>query len=445
MTARAVPPNRIATIGPSYFVILNGIDGIREALVERGDDCAGRPEMFIKSFGAGGKGIITHSFDSDLQEQKKFALRSLKCFGLEGASMEARIKRESISLAELLLEKAGEAIGMARYLQLGTSNVICSVTFGERFDYNSGQFQFLLDQLDEQFYTNPFKYLLQIARIIPKPLRKRMSWMDLASPAEKVLGYLSKVIEEHHTKFNPDCLLDIIDAFLLKQEQHKAGYFENRGESAKSFNNEQLKYLLLDFFLAGTETTATTLNWALLFMIRFPRVQDKVQEELDMLLGKDPNAVASMSDRRSLPYTSATLLEIQRIRPVAPMGTPHSTIRDTCLHGYELPKGTPIITNLWSVHHDEKYWPNPEEFVPSRMLDEDGIIIRPYSFLPFAIGPRACLGEQLAKLELFIFFTTLMHRFSFSSLQGQPMPSLEPHLGISMTPKPYKLCITQRL
>ncbi|XP_077997941.1 cytochrome P450 2D28-like [Glandiceps talaboti] len=432
-------------IGPKYMVVCHKIEANREVLVNKGNDFAGRPEIFIKSFGAGGKGIITRHFDKGLVEQKKFALRCVRCFGLQGDSLERRIQNEAVGLHELMKITEGTAISVGRYLQLGTANVIFSITFGKRYQYDDITLKYLLDQLNEQFNTNPFKFLFQIASVLPRPIRKRLSFIDLANPTEKIVAYLEKIINEHKNNFDPQQLTDIIDAFLEKQEKLNSGIYVNNKETYESFTDEQLKYLLLDFFLAGTETTATTLNWAVLYMVLYPHVQDKVQQELDDCLGKDPSAVISLNDRAMLPYTSATLLEIQRIRPVAPIGSPHSALMTSSLGDYIVPKDSVVINDIWSVHMDEKFWPEPSKFDPNRMIDENGDVIRPESFLPFSTGPRACLGEHLAKSELFIFFCTLMHRFHFKIPPGERRPTEDPHIGISLSPTPYKVCIKQRL
>ncbi|XP_077997362.1 cytochrome P450 2D28-like [Glandiceps talaboti] len=432
-------------IGPTYIIVCHKMEANREVLVNKGNDFAGRPEIFIKSFGAGGNGIITRPVGKGLSEQKKFALRCMRCLGLQGESLERRIQNEAVGLYDLLKSTNGRAVNVGRFLQLGTANVMCSIAFGKRCKYDDLTLKYLLDHLDEQFNTNPFKFLFQVARIIPRPIRKRLSFIDLASPTEKIVAYLEKIINEHKNTFDPQTPRDMIDAFLEKQEKLNSGMHDDDKASYGSFTDDQLKYLLLDFFLAGTETTATTLNWAVLYMVLYPHVQDKVQQELDQVLREDPNAVVSLKDRTMLPYTSATLLEIQRIRPVAPLGTPHSAVMTSSLGEYVVPKDSVVITDLWSVSMDEKFWTAPSKFNPNRMIDENGEVTKPESFLPFSTGPRACLGEQLAKSELFIFFCTLMHRFHFEIPQGESRPTDDPHIGISLSPTPYKVCIKQRL
>ncbi|XP_070570435.1 cytochrome P450 2U1-like [Ptychodera flava] len=282
--------------------------------------------------------------------------------------------------------------------------------------------------LDEHFGVNPFKTLLQIAQLLPEPIRKRLPWLDLASPTEKIIQYIESLVSEHRQNYNPGHLNDIIDAFFDKQDKYKSGLYTDSRETYESFTEDQLVYLPLDFFLAGTETTATTLNWAVLNMLRYPDVQKKDQEELDQAYSRGSNVVPTLRDKAKLTFTSATLMEIQRIRPVAPLTTPHCAVRNSKLSGYSIWKGSTVINDLWSVHMDEKFWEQPDKFDPNRMLDANNEVIRPVSFLPFSIGPRACLGEQLAKAELFIFFTTCCTDTSLLFRQESVPPLMSPIL-----------------
>ncbi|CAH1252322.1 CYP2U1 [Branchiostoma lanceolatum] len=147
----------------------------------------------------------------------------------------------------------------------------------------------------------------------------------------------------------------------------------------------------------------------------------QVHQEIDSVLGQTP---PSYAQRSLLPYTTATLAEVQRIKPIAPLSVPHAASRDTTLNGYNIPQETWILVNLWSVHMDPKLFPEPNQFQPERFLDQDGNFVKHEALIPFGIGHRVCLGEQLAKMELFMLFLSLMQRFTFHLPEGAPEPSM---------------------
>ncbi|XP_064000543.1 steroid 17-alpha-hydroxylase/17,20 lyase isoform X2 [Pogoniulus pusillus] len=169
------------------------------------------------------------------------------------------------------------------------------------------------------------------------------------------------------------------------------------------------------------------------------KVQRKIQEEIDQKIGlaRHPH----LSDRPLLPYLEATISEVLRIRPVSPLLIPHVSLADTSIGEYSIPKGARVIINLWSVHHDEKEWDKPEEFNPGRFLDEQGHHIHSPSpsYLPFGAGIRVCLGEVLAKMELFLFLAWVLQRFTLECPQDQPLPSLEGKFGVVLQVQKFQV------
>ncbi len=136
--------------------------------------------------------------------------------------------------------------------------------------------------------------------------------------------------------------------------------------------------------IAGSETTTTTLLWALVYLIHHPKVQSRVRKEIRDVLG--PMRMASMKDKPSLPYTDAVLLEVQRLADIAPLAIPHAVTKDVVFKGYHIPKGTMILASLHSVHRDTKEWKNPLKFDPARFLDDDGNIVKRDRIMPFSAG-----------------------------------------------------------
>uniref|UniRef100_A0A3Q0R2P7 Uncharacterized protein n=1 Tax=Amphilophus citrinellus TaxID=61819 RepID=A0A3Q0R2P7_AMPCI len=151
----------------------------------------------------------------------------------------------------------------------------------------------------------------------------------------------------------------------------------------------------------------------------------------------------STTDRENMPFTDAVIHEIQRMANIVPLNVVHMANRNTTLDKYSIPKGTMIMPTLHSVLHDESIWETPHLFNPQHFLDQDGKFRKRDAFIPFSAGKRVCLGEQLARMELFLFFTSLLQRFSLSAPAGEK-PSLEFKLGGTRCPKPYPLCAAPR-
>ncbi|XP_070591702.1 vitamin D 25-hydroxylase isoform X3 [Erythrolamprus reginae] len=196
-----------------------------------------------------------------------------------------------------------------------------------------------------------------------------------------------------------------------------------------------------ELIIAGTETTTNVLRWAVLFMALYPNIQGQVQKEIDFVIG--PNKTACLEDKSKMPYTEAVLHEILRFCNIVPLGIFHATSKDTVVRGYSIPQGTTVITNLYSVHFDEKYWNNPEMFCPERFLDSSGQFLKKEAFIPFSLGRRHCLGEQLARMEMFLFFTALLQRFHLH-FPSTLVPNLKPKFGMTLQPHPYLICAERR-
>ncbi|NXL83942.1 CP2J3 protein, partial [Alectura lathami] len=149
-----------------------------------------------------------------------------------------------------------------------------------------------------------------------------------------------------------------------------------------------------------------------------------------------------LEDRDKMPYTNAVIHEVQRKGNIIPFNVPRVTRKDTMLAGFYLPKGTVLMTNITSVMFDKKEWETPHDFNPEHFL-KDGQFRKREAFMPFSIGKRACLGEQLARSELFLFFTALLQKFTFQAPPDTTL-DLKFKIGITLAPQPYKICAVPR-
>ncbi|XP_071452965.1 cytochrome P450 2D14-like [Hetaerina americana] len=180
------------------------------------------------------------------------------------------------------------------------------------------------------------------------------------------------------------------------------------------------------------------MSFAILYMILYPEVQKKVQQELDEIIGKD--RLPRLEDRTRLPYTEATILEVYRLSSIAPTSLPHKPVTNEdyiIFRGYHIPKNAVVVFNFHGLHSDPKLWESPMRLIPERFLLKNGRGLNREALIPFGAGKRACLGESLARNNVFLFFTGLLQRYSLRVPDGQPKPSQKPDGMTLSIPKPY--------
>ncbi|XP_052016272.1 cytochrome P450 2D10 isoform X2 [Apodemus sylvaticus] len=368
-------------------VVINGLKAMQEVLVTHGEDTADRPPVPIFEY-----------------------------LGVKPRSQ-------------------GQAINPNTMLDKAVCNVIASLIFARRFEYEDPHLIRMLKVQEESLteisgfiptILNSFPILLRIPGLADKVFRDQKTFMAI----------LVNLLTKNRTTWDPaQPPRNLTDAFLAEIEKAK-------GNPESSFNDENLRMVAGDLFTAGMVTTSATLSWALLLMILHPDVQRRVQQEIDEVIGQVRSP--EMADQAHMPYTNAVIHEVQRFGDIAPLNLQRITSRDIEVQNFLIPKGTILIPNLSSVLKDETVWEKPLRFHPEHFLDAQGHFVKPEAFMPFSAGRRACLGEPLARMELFLFFTCLLQRFSFSVPDGQPRPS---NLGVfpfPVGPTPYQLCAVIR-
>ncbi|XP_049630547.1 cytochrome P450 2J2-like isoform X2 [Suncus etruscus] len=418
--------------GGMYTIFITGLPLIKEALVHQDQHFINRPVLPMQNRIFKGKGIIMSNGQA-WKEQRRFTLTTLRNFGLGKKSLEERIQEESYYLVQFIKEENGQPFDPQFKINNAVSNIICSVTFGERFEYQDEKFQGLLRMLDEamSLLNSPW---CQLYNVFPRIMKSLPGpHQTFFNDWEKLTLFVAKIIENHKRDWNPNETRDFIDAYLKEMEKHK-------DDTATSIDEENLIYTTLDLFLAGTETTSTTLLWALLYMALYSDIQEKVHAEIDRVIGQMQQP--TMALRESMPYTLAVVHEVLRKGNIVPLNAPREVTADTTLAGYNMPKGTFVLTNLTALHFDPAEWATPEKFNPKHFL-ENGQFKKREDFLPFSIGKRACPGELLARTELFIFFTTLMQKFTFKPPDNEQLTQ-DFRIGITLAPVKYRICAIPR-
>ncbi|KAF1379519.1 hypothetical protein PFLUV_G00176900 [Perca fluviatilis] len=264
------------------------------------------------------------------------------------------------------------------------------------------------------------------------------NWRDAIKNVEANRGEIKSLIADLKETLNPEMCRCFVDAFLSRKL-----HVEESEIKDSHYHDDNLVDSVMNLFAAGTDTTGNTLQWCLLFMAKYPHFQDQVQAELNRVVG---SRQVRVEDRMNLPYTDAVIHETQRLANIVPMSIPHKTSRDVTFQGYFIKEGTTVFPLLTSVLHDENEWESPHTFNPSHFLDKEGKFIRRDAFMPFSAGRRVCLGESLARMELFLFFTALLQHFHFTPPPGVTEDELDltPAVGFILAPLPHELCAVSR-
>ncbi|XP_071752464.1 cytochrome P450 2K1-like [Centroberyx gerrardi] len=423
--------------GPKKVVVLAGYKTVKEALVNHAEEFGDRDIIPVIHEINEGHGILFANGDS-WKEMRRFALTNLRDFGMGKKASEEKIIEESHNLIEVFEKYKGKAFDTTQSVNYAVSNIICSIVYGSRFEYDNPEFTTMVDRANEniRLVGSPSIQVYNTFPWLGKWFgnRKRVQNSVIANKNQmtELIGGLQETL-------NPQMCRGFVDSFLVRKQSLKES-----GNMNAHYHKENLLITVGNLFTAGTDTTGTTLRWGLLFMAKYPNIQDQVQEELSRVIG---SRQVRVEDRKILPYTDAVIHETQRLANIVPMSLPHKTSQDVTFQGYFIKKGTTVYPLLTSVLYDETEWESPCTFNPAHFLDKDGTFVKRDAFMPFSAGRRVCLGESLARMELFLFFTSLIQRFRFTPPPGVAEDELDltPAVGLTLNPSPHKLCAVCRV
>ncbi|KAK4478206.1 hypothetical protein RD792_017489 [Penstemon davidsonii] len=192
-------------------------------------------------------------------------------------------------------------------------------------------------------------------------------------------------------------------------------------EGAEGLTRMDVKLLIVDFFIAGTEPITTTVEWAMAELLQNPTIYSKTKQELEhkIPLGR----TVQEQDLPRLPYLMAVIKETMRLHMTAPFLLPHRAEQDVEICGYTIPKNTRVLVNAWSISKDPLYWDAPTIFKPERFMNSDITDFRSkdLSFMPFGAGRRICAGMNLAVRMESLIFATLVQKFDWKLPNGIAM------------------------
>ncbi|UYV66920.1 hypothetical protein LAZ67_4003333 [Cordylochernes scorpioides] len=430
------------TLGKRPVVVLSDYKSVRDAFFQNA--FLDRPPNPPNDVILGTKSFASSSGEA-WKEQRKFALQVLRDVGYGKSRMEEFMKvysnemfQEEVNfLLNVFMEYEGKPVPIRRYLAPSTSNNISSLVFGKRLDYDLPQ-RVILDSAIHKI----LQFFKPTAIHAYFPMLKTTIYYlgfwgydKLQTAIVKMMEFVDEEIAHHKETLDPSNVRDYIDGYLLQMEQRK-------DNPHTSFTMPMLRGNLPSLFGAGSSTVRATLEWLLLTLVKFPEVQERCRAELDDVVGRARQPC--WVDHTSLPYIEAVLMEIQRWKTVVPLNLVRYAMEDAYVQNFFIPKGTAVLASIWDVHHDPEVFNKPEEFIPERFLSKDGTqVVKSEAYMPFTVGKRACLGEQFAIVELFLYFTSILQKFEICAPPGYE-PDMNGQIGVVNEPVPYELCLKPR-
>lgn len=434
-------------LGQEYVVVALGHELVREVQLQ--EVFEGRPDnFFLRLRTMGTRKGITCTDGKLWYEHRNFAMKQMRHVGYGRSQMEQQIEHEAEELLQQLSQTQASPIEPVNLLAQSVLNVLWCLIAGERIGSNEDStLRRLLDLMNRR------SKLFDICG----GLLAQFPWLRHVAPNHtgynlicqlntELHGFFMETIAEHRRRML-DCEQrgeklpesDLIFAYLQEMQ--------NKEQDTSSFNETQLVMTILDFFIAGSQTTSNTINLALMVLAMREDVQTQLYAEVAANMqaagSGTKTAFPHLSRRESFHYMDAFIMEVQRFFHITPITGPRRALWPTKLGGYDIPKNTTILISLRSVHLDEQHWTEPHDFRPERFIDAEGKCSKDEYFMPFGLGRRRCLGDALARACIFSFLVRIVQHYHIVLPEGET-PSLILQPGITLTPKPYKVKFVKR-
>ncbi|OQV14481.1 Cytochrome P450 2B4 [Hypsibius exemplaris] len=368
------------------------------------------------------------------KEHRKFTLATLKDFGFGKASGLEDIEKEVDSLVTAFRNTNGKLFNPKPLFTAAVALVVSRFLFSVKCDPDDGLFKQFVSNVNKNMQD--FVGVLEVFPWLRHFPPFRGIFRRLHDRVRQNSDILAELVRQHRLTRIPQSSRDYTDSYMDVQDANKAAT-----GSEGTFTDTKLVRNISDIFVAGYETTSTFLRWCVLYMILHPDVQAKIQDEIDTVVGQSRQA--TFVDKHKMPYTEAVVTEIHRVACITPFGLQHIATEDVELEGYTIPKGTEVWGLNCNHYSNPDVWKDPENFRPERFLDSSGCLITSLidEVQPFSVGRRVCLGEPLARIEIFCFFVAILQNFNLTS---DKVPSTVPVTSQVLAPQTFNVIATPR-
>ncbi|XP_043937196.1 cytochrome P450 2F2-like isoform X2 [Protopterus annectens] len=420
-------------LGSNPSVLLHGFETVKEALVNQAEAFAHRTKHPAMNIICNRKGLIMVPSGQHWKEHRRFCLMVLRNFGMGKKTMDVRIKEEITYFVRALEDQGDTPFDPSNLVNRTVGNIISSVLFGHRYDYEDHFFGQIIQSIHENMKM-AFGMWGEIYNALPFLRCLPLPFQNMFKNSKIIQAFLKKEIEEHKESWIPNDPRDYTDCYLDE--------LKKRNNDGSSFDEESLLHSLVDLLVGASDTVSSAVMWMILMMVTYPGIQAKCYNEIYSLEQSKTDGLC-YEDKTKLPYIQAVLHEVLRFRTLVPVVL-HGVSQEVTLSGYTIPKETRIMASLTSVLHDESQWKFPHEFNPSNFLNDKGEFVKSEAFMPFGGGPRSCLGENLARMELFLIFINLLKNFEFIWPDSSRVPDITPIFGTVISPQPFTVRVRQQ-
>lgn len=428
-------------MGHEPMVIFGSNDAILEAYVGKKNDFAGRPKLFfneISKVSRNSNDVMNEDYGRPWEVLRRVAHSAARKFAISPKlpNLEVAVIDEVV---ELVLTKQGlnNPFNPKDYIYLMVYSIIASIAAGKSYSINDREFINLKNSNDISLELQSNLAIIELFPFLRFfPYSK--DWKKLVDSVNVALDWCCVQIDQHLIEYNQinqgnekeenegkAVINDFCDALIsAKVEAEKTD-----SNAAQYLTSENLKNVLNNLFQAGADTTRMTLDWAFLILANYPDIQTKLRKEIEIHIGND---IPRNEHRIKCDYVQSFIAEVMRFSPIAAAGAPHKAIIDSEVKGHKIPKGTTVIASHIGQLHDLNIWSDPKIFRPERFIDQrNGTFnarINNYNH-PFSVGRRACLGDKLALISLFIQITRFLQKTKGMRIvlkNGPGSVSLEP-------------------
>jgi len=420
--------------GSQRVIVVSDAQVAQQMCVKQAEHFSERPPGLFVARVLKGTGIVFNDGPS-WKAHRTFIQQEFRKFGFSRQSIETPIQYVADELVQQFKKVEGKEHDPHLDFATATYNVIWNVISGHRFQWDDPFLSKLIHNLEtnlsamELVGAHNYVNILMLVQLI------KHNGLKLGYIVMERLSYFKQLIQSCKN-MEAESPLEVDDSMIsdyLKQMNNA-----KPGE-INYFSEAQLLALTSDLFIAGGETTITTLRWAILVLVVYPDVQERVREEIKANVGLD--SPASYAQRTDYPYFEAFMYEMLRFCGVTP-GMWRNTTNDTTVNGYFIPKGTWILLHFFAMSRVESHWKDANEFRPERFLNEDGAFQKNDNFLVFSTGRRHCPGEALAKAEIFVLLTSILQKFRLSLADNsEKVDVANGSFGVTYSPPKFKIIL----